>query len=170
MSSIPRRFSAISLCVSAVAAMLLSGCSANFQPSAVKDNVEAPQTPIGEITGSVHGGQAPVTGAQIYLFAAGTGGYGTASTSLILSGKPGVTCNTNGTLRGDCFVKTDGNGNFLVSNDYTCTVWNAGVHGGGRRKPRTDRDGKQHGDCADGWIRRMPGVGNDGAACAFSGH
>lgn len=110
------------LCLSVLAATLLSGCSANFAPTPLKDEVDSPQTQIGEITGSVHGGQAPVTGAQIYLFAAGTGGYGTAAKSLISSGKTGVTCNTTGTLNGDCYVKTDGNGNFALSGDYTCTA------------------------------------------------
>ena len=64
---------------------LLTGCSGSFEPSAVQPE----QTPIGEISGAVHGGQAPISGAQIYLFAAGTGGYGTASTSIITSGKTG---------------------------------------------------------------------------------
>src|SRR5215472_16510748 len=91
-------YTSLPLCLSA--ALLMSGCSISFDPT--KSPVTAEKVPIGEINGTVHGGQAPVTGAQIYLFAAGTGGYGTASTSLITSGKPGVTCNPGGTLRGDC--------------------------------------------------------------------
>ena len=79
------------------------------------------QTPIGEISGAVHGGQAPVTGAKIYLFAASTAGYGRASTSLITSGKTGVSCNTSGAQNGDCYVLTDANGNFALGGDYTCT-------------------------------------------------
>ena len=79
------------------------------------------QTPIGEISGAVHGGQAPVTGAKIYLFAASTAGYGRASTSLITSGKTGVSCNTSGAQNGDCYVLTDSNGNFALSGDYICT-------------------------------------------------
>lgn len=101
---------------------LLSGCSANFVPSSVAPE----QVPIGNIQGSVHGGQSPVTGAQIYLFAAGTGGYGSGATSLITSGKAGVACNpgtgnSNPALNNACYVTTDNNGNFALTGDYTCT-------------------------------------------------
>ena len=118
MSPSVSKWSAVPLCLSFLGAVLLAGCSASFAPSAV----EPEQTPIGEITGSVHGGQFPVTGAQIYLFAAGTGGYGSAATSLITSGKSGVICNTSGTLSGDCYVATDSKGNFALAGDYTCTA------------------------------------------------
>ena len=37
------------------------------------------------IQGSVHGGQQPIVGARVYLLAAGTGGYGGQSSSLLLS-------------------------------------------------------------------------------------
>ena len=117
MSPSVSKWSAVPLCLSFLGAALLAGCSASFQPSAI----EPEQTPIGEMSGSVHGGQFPVTGAQIYLFAAGTGGYGSAATSLITSGKSGVICNTSGTLNGDCYVETDSRGNFALAGDYTCT-------------------------------------------------
>lgn len=107
----------LSLVSASLAVGLLSGCSGSFAPSAV----EPSETPIGNIQGTVHGGQAPVTGAQIYLFAASTAAYGHISTSLITSGKTGVTCNTTGTLNGDCYVTTDSNGNFALGGDYTCT-------------------------------------------------
>ena len=108
------------------AAPLLSGCANSFE--ATTDSVESEQTPIGEIEGSVHGGQAPVTGAQVYLFAAGTGGYQTASTSLIPSSKNGVNgVSCTGGVNGYCYVSTDGNGNFTLGSasagyDYTCTA------------------------------------------------
>ena len=59
------RFSALFLFALLTGAGLLSGCSDSFAPMALKDDAEAAQTPIGEINGSVHGGQAPVTGAHI---------------------------------------------------------------------------------------------------------
>ncbi len=129
MSHFPWKRTALSLCVSALGAMLLSGCSTNFQPSPLAD-VASEHTPIGEINGSVHGGNFPVTGASIYLFATGTGGYGTASTSLITSGKAGVSCNANAKLNGTtysaysnaCHVTTDAYGNFALSGDYACTA------------------------------------------------
>jgi len=101
---------------SVVVVSVLGGCSANFVPSAVTPN----QTPIGTIQGNVHGGNFPVTGAQIYLFAAGQGGYGTSATSLMTSGASGVSC-SNPVVSGACYVPTDGNGNFAVGGDYTCT-------------------------------------------------
>jgi hypothetical protein len=105
------------LCVSAFAGMLLSGCSASFSPA---DTFEPQQTPIGPIQGNVHGGQQAVTGAAVYLYAAGTAGYGSASTSLIKTTSPlpsGVSVDGNG----NGYVTTDVNGNFTLSGDYTCT-------------------------------------------------
>ncbi|HEV2578011.1 MAG TPA: hypothetical protein VGU25_12445 [Acidobacteriaceae bacterium] len=95
----------------------LAGCSANFVPSEVTPE----QTPIGVIQGGVHGGNFPVVGAQIYLFAAGQGGYNTSATSLITSGKSGVSCSSP-VVSNACYVTTDANGNFAVGPDYTCTV------------------------------------------------
>lgn len=122
MSLSVSKWSAARLCLSISGAVLLAGCSASFQPGSVKPA----QVPIGNIQGTVHGGQAPVTGAQIYLFAAGTGGYGTNATSLITSGASGVTCNpatgnSNPALNNACYVTTDNNGNFALGGEYTCT-------------------------------------------------
>jgi len=92
---------------------LLSGCSASFVPGTITPE----RVPIGNIQGSVHGGQAPISGAQIYLFAAGTGGYGTSATSLISSTAPNAFEDGNGNY----YVLTDSNGNFALGGDYTCT-------------------------------------------------
>jgi hypothetical protein len=72
---------------------------------------------VGNIQGSVHGGQAPVTGAHIYLYATGTTAYGTNATSLIKSTAPNAFEDGNGNY----YVLTDGNGNFALGGDYTCT-------------------------------------------------
>ena len=101
-------------------ASMLAGCAANFAPG----DVAPEQTPIGVIQGNVHGGNFPVTGAQIYLFAAGQTNYpakGGAATSLITSGASGVSCSSP-VVSGACYVTTDGNGNFAVGSDYTCTA------------------------------------------------
>lgn len=104
------------------AAGLLSGCATNFAPGPVTQD----QTPIGEIHGMVHGGQAPVTSSYVYLFAASTSGYGQPAQSLLTSGHTGVSCTyVTGmptALNGACYVRTDGNGNFALSGDYTCTA------------------------------------------------
>ena len=107
-----RDFILVKALFASLAVGLMSGCSGSFGPSAIQPN----QTPIGDIRGSVHGGQAPITGAKIYLFAAGTGGYGTAPTSLISSTAPNAFEDGNGHY----YVMTDANGNFALGGDYTC--------------------------------------------------
>ena len=92
---------------------LLSGCSASFTSSPVEPH----ETPIGNIQGTVHGGQAPISGGHIYLYAAGTTGYGTAATSLISS----TASNAFEDGNGNYYVVTDANGNFALGGDYTCT-------------------------------------------------
>jgi len=86
--------------------VLLSGCA--LKTSAPPDSASG--IPL---SGRVHGGQQPVFGAHVYLFAAGTTGYGAASTSLL----------TSGTVGSDSlgqYVTTDANGSFTITGDYTC--------------------------------------------------
>lgn len=63
------------------------------------------------LQGKVHGGQQPVSGATIQLYAAGAAGYGSAATPLI-----GAT------------VKTDANGNFTITSSYTCPTASTNVY------------------------------------------
>ena len=66
------------------------------------------------ITGSVHGGQQPIAGAHIYLFAANTTGYGKPSISLL---------NAALTLHSDAigaYVLSGADGGFSISGDYVC--------------------------------------------------
>ena len=81
-------------------AFTLTGCAVSRLTPA-----SGPTTPLGasKISGSVHGGQQPVTGASIQLFAASGSGNGTAAIPLL-----------------NAPVATDPNGNFSISNDYTC--------------------------------------------------
>jgi hypothetical protein len=99
------------LCAS-VAAGVMSGCSGSLAPSPVELN----ERPVGNLQGAVHGGQAPVSGAHIYLYAAGRGGYGTRATSLI---RPASDVFEDGD--GHYYVVTDSGGNFALSGDDTCT-------------------------------------------------
>ena len=62
----------------------------------------------------MHGGQQPVTGSHIYLYAVGQGGYGTAAQSL-LGAQTGATLDSNGNY----YVTTDSSGNFGFST-FTC--------------------------------------------------
>jgi hypothetical protein len=84
-----------SLAASALSA--LAGCGSVSDPAAL---VSAPQTL--HMSGSVHGGQQPIYQSNIYLYEVGTT-LGGASTSILTTP-----------------VKTDVNGNFSISNDYTC--------------------------------------------------
>jgi hypothetical protein len=93
---------AFSLAVLSLSAFVLSGCAADF-------NTVTPTPANIAIQGRMYGGQQPVIGAKVYLYAAGTGGYGTASTSLL-------------TTSGG-YVTTDSNGFFSITGDYaTCTA------------------------------------------------
>jgi hypothetical protein len=96
------------------------------------------------VTGHVHGGQQPVTGAVLQIYAAGappipvsggsTGGYGRGAVALVPAGSmtagstnnyfPGGAsgCAYAGANTNHCTVlpQTDSNGNFTVTGDYTC--------------------------------------------------
>ena len=89
------------------ASLALAGCGAGVV-SSVGDSLGG-----AELVGYVHGGQQPIIGANVYLYAAGTTGYGTGATSL---------------LNGAGYVMTDAGGNFTISNDYTCPTANAQVY------------------------------------------
>ncbi len=79
----------VALCVSMV------GCGSNLSsPSAIAG---------GHLRGSVHGGQQPVAGSNLQLYAAATTGYGASATPLLTSA-----------------VTTDGTGSFEITGDYTC--------------------------------------------------
>jgi streptogramin lyase len=66
--------------------------------------------------GGVHGGQQPVVGARIYLFAGNTAGYGSSSIPLINPKLPNVSIDASG----NTYVTSDGTGNFNLSGRYTC--------------------------------------------------
>ncbi len=83
-------------------------------PSSPSTPAVVPGSPI---AGNVHGGQQPVTGAHIYLFAANPGGYGAPSVALLNPSQPGVLTDAVGS-----YVTTDAQGNFGISGDYTCTA------------------------------------------------
>lgn len=81
-------------------------------------------------TGVVHGGQQPIVGAEIFLFAANTTGYGgnglaasasNASISLLKSAS-NTTQDTNSSdaTYNDYYVTTGTGGSFAITGDYTC--------------------------------------------------
>ncbi len=86
-----------------IALAALAGCG--FSGSAI-----APAAPVA-LHGIVNGGQQPVSGASIQLFAAGTTGLGSAAQPLL---------NTP--------VQSDSNGNFSIPATYTCPSPTAQVY------------------------------------------
>ena len=85
-------------CPAALLALsLLTGCSVGrvTPPSGAATSAS--------LRGHVHGGQQPVSGTSIQLYAVGSAGNGSAATPLLATP-----------------VFTDGGGGFNISNDYTC--------------------------------------------------
>jgi sugar lactone lactonase YvrE len=102
---------------------LLAGCSGG---SLVTPNLTelGHSTPAVQLTGAVHGGQQPIVGAHVYMFAANTTGYGNASVSLLTS-VPGSTAQdttVGAPTNGDYYVTSGSGGSFSISSDYTCTT------------------------------------------------
>lgn len=89
-----RRALPLSLC-----AILLTGCGASGPGTPT-------HPPIGnaQLTGSVHGGQQPIIGAAIQLYAVGTTGDASAATPLLTS-----------------TVTSDSTGSFTITGLYSCT-------------------------------------------------
>ena len=94
-----------SFCIPAclfLSSVLITGCGASFAPT-----IGTSTTPAhAAIQGKIHGGQQPVVGASIQLYAAGApavgGGYGKGAQPLILGVLP----------------TTDSLGNFVITGDY----------------------------------------------------
>jgi hypothetical protein len=104
--------------------LFLAGCA--MTPTA------APSTSAGvAIQGTVHGGQQPLAGAHVFLFAANTTGYGgsgiaasssNASLSLLQSAANTLQDrNSSDATYGDYYVTTDNSGQFTITGDYSCT-------------------------------------------------
>ena len=97
---------ALTLATSALLLAGLAGCGAGVSTLATEPAAEA-ATPV---RGNVHGGQQPVTGSHIYLYAVGAAGYGSASLSL-LKAQTGAIADGSGNY----YVTTDANGNFAFN-------------------------------------------------------
>jgi hypothetical protein len=124
----------VGLAVLACTLFVLAGCSAgSIGGINTTETTEPAATPVAgaKLTGAVHGGQQPITGAHVYLLAANTTGYGgngiaasssNASLSLLTAGTGRTLDTTGGPTSGDYYATTDASGNFSISGDYTCTA------------------------------------------------
>jgi hypothetical protein len=81
------------------------------------------------IKGVVHGGQSPIVGAHVYLYAVNNTGYAgpgiaasttNQSVSLLNSNVMNQTPPGGQDGSGNWYATTDSNGNFTISGDYTC--------------------------------------------------
>ncbi|WP_158820964.1 hypothetical protein [Granulicella sp. S156] len=113
-------FSSVASVLSVAFALGLSGCSANFGDTTNTST----QTAV-HIKGVVHGGQQPLNGAHVYMYAAGTAAYGgsgiaasssNASTSL-LTAATGNPADGNGNF----YVTTDTGGSFDINGAFACS-------------------------------------------------
>jgi streptogramin lyase len=93
---------------------LLTGCGSSFNtvPSPVASSLSG-------IQGSVYGGQQPVNLSHVYVYAAGTGGFGGASKSLLTSVTTGSFPTTED-ANGNYYVTSNANGFFKLTGEYTC--------------------------------------------------
>jgi sugar lactone lactonase YvrE len=91
---------------------VLTGCSTAFNTPTTSSVPHAGAA----LAGAVHGGQQPITGSRIYLFAAGTTGYASTPTSLLNTSLAGVSTDSSG----NGYVTSGASGNWTISNDYTC--------------------------------------------------
>ncbi|SNS32331.1 hypothetical protein SAMN05421770_101496 [Granulicella rosea] len=109
----------------------LAGCglgTANFPESSPVGTPAA--APGGVTQGILHGGQQPIVGSHVFLFAAnttGNGGSGIAASPLnasisLLKAASNTTLDTTvgGPTSGDYYVTTDPSGAFTITGDYTC--------------------------------------------------
>lgn len=96
------RISRVLLSLSALPlSLLVTGCSQNFFANAPGEIHGA------SIRGTLYGGEQPVVGAKVYLYAAGTSGYNTFSRSML-------------TTNGGYVTSTGTDGHFSITGDYTC--------------------------------------------------
>lgn len=85
--------------------LLVSGCGGGVGSAGLPAGGAA----LG-VTGSVHGGQQPVSGSRVYLYAVSRTADAGAATSLLTTLVPGQAG----------FVLTDLGGNFSITGDYSC--------------------------------------------------
>ncbi len=106
-------------------ALVFSGCTG----APVMTSTQTNPVQGTAINGRVHGGQNPVSGASVYLYAVGTGGYGgngiaasssNASTSLLNSNVLTQSPAGGKDSSNNYYATTDSGGNFSISGDYTC--------------------------------------------------
>lgn len=109
-----RHFAALPAMAIVPVCLCVAGCALSG-PTGGRSTASAPVSSV-TMNGRVQGGQQPVASSQVYLYAAATNGYGTASTSLLNPAAAGVATDYNG----NGYVTTDAGGGFSITATYTC--------------------------------------------------
>jgi hypothetical protein len=97
---------------------MLAGCGVSTTPATLTPSAGV------ALQGRVRGGQQPVVGAHVYLFAANTTGNGGPGIAASSSNASLSLLNSSSTGHSDsvgAYVLTDANGAFSITGDYTCT-------------------------------------------------
>lgn len=94
--------------------LVLVGCGGG---APIVSSVTQPITPLSDValSGVVSSGTQPIVGAHVYLFAAGTTGYGQASVSVVSAAETATSDSVG------AYVMTDANGKFSLTGDYACS-------------------------------------------------
>ncbi|MBB5064180.1 NHL repeat-containing protein [Granulicella mallensis] len=122
MKNYPLSFSYVASLLGVALSLGLNGCSSNFG-----DVSNTPTLTTMHIQGIVHGGQQPISGAHVYMYAASTAAYGgngiaaksgtgsNASTSLLTA------ATEHADSKGLHYVITNAAGSFDINGDFACT-------------------------------------------------
>jgi hypothetical protein len=120
-------FSSLSVLSLLTGTLTLVGCGGAFTMSDTGVTTTPASVSGPPIQGSVYGGHAPIQGAHVYLLQPGITGYGSAATSILGTGSTtspgGYTLATNSgdpAPTGAQYVTTNANGEFNLTNAYTC--------------------------------------------------
>ncbi|SPE23606.1 exported hypothetical protein [Candidatus Sulfotelmatomonas gaucii] len=108
--------------------LAMTGCSSSTTGLMTSHDVQPPVSGAA-LQGKVHGGQNPIAGASVYLYAANTTGYGGAGISATASNQS-ISLLTSGTqdASGHYFATTGSDGSFSVTGDYTCPSANSQLY------------------------------------------
>jgi hypothetical protein len=95
--------------------LLLAGCGSGVVPSADTSSTSGSSGSGSAVhlSGTVLGGQQPISGSAVSIYAAGTSGYGTGAKSL---------------LSGSTSVVTDAKGKFTITSNVNCPSANAQIY------------------------------------------
>jgi hypothetical protein len=104
----------VGLVVAVCGLSVLVGCGGE---APIVSNVPTPITPLTDValTGVVSSSSQPIVGTHVYLFAAGTNGYGQASVSIVSAAETGTSDAVG------AYVMTGANGGFSLTGDYACS-------------------------------------------------